>query len=52
MNISSAFALPAPNTTVLRVAASSGQRTQPRAWAKTSFSASRRSAAEQLALLG
>src|SRR5437660_1294141 len=42
-NMSSASALPAPNTTVLRVAASSLHRTHARARASTSFRASRRS---------
>ena len=44
-NISSASALPDPNTTVLRVAASSGQRSQARARIRSSFSDSRRAAA-------
>ena len=45
-NISSASALPDPNTTVLRVAASSGQRSQARARIRSSFSDSRRAAAD------
>ncbi len=45
MNMSSALASPAPNTTVFRVDASSGQRVHTLARAKTSFSASRRSEA-------
>ena len=42
-NIRSASALPEPKTTVVRVAASCGQRVQPFAWWKTAFSSSRRS---------
>ena len=42
-NMRSASAWPAPNTTLWRVAASSGQRVQPRAWRRTALSASRRS---------
>ena len=45
MNMSSASALPAPNTTVLRVEASSGHRSQTRARANSSFRDSRRSEA-------
>ena len=44
-NIRSASALPEPKTTVVRVAASCGQRVQPFAWWKTAFSSSRRASA-------
>ena len=51
-NIRSASALPAPKTTVFRVAASSGQRVQARAFASSSFSASRRSSGRRVRLRG
>src|SRR4051794_15604433 len=45
-NIRSASALPDPKTTEVRVCASCGHRTQPRASASTAFSASRRSSGD------
>ena len=50
-NIRSASALPAPKTTVVRVAASCGQRVQPRASCRTALSSSRRSSARSCAAI-
>src|SRR3954447_20480694 len=49
-NKRSAFALPEPNTTVVRVDASWGQRVQTDACCQTDLSASRRSAAPDIAI--